>query len=88
MRLTEKDKIKLRGLGYSEKDIPQISAVISCTTYENKEGRLVELASLLKNMERDIWLSGIARAAFHRTALRFTRTGDEILFDSSAYFRQ
>lgn len=88
MELTEKDKAMLREWGHPESDFRQIEEAFkkSKTKYElgDKPISREEAISLLG---REQYLSGIARSAFHYTAVRETPDGKFVYFDSSNLFR-
>lgn len=87
MKLTKEDKEMLKSFGFFEEDLDQIELATSSryTKYEldNKNISRDEVISLLG---REVYLSGIARSAFHWSALRTTEDGKEIYFDSSNLF--
>ena len=86
MKLTAADKELLIKWGY-EKDIPQIERACGKTTYI-MNGQRIAFKSLLEIMDRETWLSGIARSAFHYSALRQTKKGENVYFDSSRFFKE
>lgn len=94
MKLTESDKRYLVNIGHEEKDFAQIEEALSArtTTYElNKvighKLRDVSREEAISLLGRNLYLSGIARSAFHGTAIRENEQGDRVLFDSTKLFR-
>lgn len=95
MKLTEEDKTCLRSLEVPETDWPQIEAVAGKTVYYYAErgqallnrGQRISRAKAVELLGRAWFLSGLARSAFHWTAIRYTSDGDKIFFDSSEFFR-
>lgn len=84
MKLTKQDKTQLLNWGYTEQDFPQIEAAMNphntqYTFNNNPINR--EQALFLLGWEE--YLSGIARSAFHWSAVRETEDGQEVYFDSS-----
>ena len=74
MKITKEEKMYLERCGYGRKDFAQIQeAPITRDEAVTRLGRLD-------------YLSGIARSAFHFTAMRITEDGKVILFDSSRLF--
>lgn len=94
MELTQADKEYLRSINESEQYFPQIAEAMAITKYEltDADGRKT-IRSLTRNeaielLGRETWLNGLDRSAFHWTAMRQTKDGQNyILFDSSAMFR-
>ena len=84
MKLTSTDKEYLIGLGYPKEDLEQIEIATSnkYTTYE-LDGENISRQEVLEVMEREVYLSGISRSAFHLSA----KDGNEIYFNSSSLFR-
>lgn len=98
MKLTKEDKNLLLAWGHSESDLKQIQEAANVAKYKILSG--VDFVAKKKIIDRRIgvnkaiyllgrltWLSGIARAAFHRNSVR--NTCDEtydILIDCSALF--
>lgn len=87
MKLTNKDKDTLRGFGYLDEDFEQIQRATSkrYTAYE-LNGKKVSLEKVLEVLDRSEYLSGIGRSAFHWSAVRHTKDGKEVYFDSSKLF--
>lgn len=85
IKLSESDKNYFKNRGYLDQDIPQIERAIEVMQYEND--KKVSTKYVLDNMDRETWLSGIGRAAFHWSAARETRDGKTIFFDASKLFK-
>lgn len=79
MKLSESDKNYFKKCGYLDQDIPQIEKAIEVMQYEDEND--------LDNMDRETWLSGIGRAAFHWSATRETKDGKTIFFDARKLFK-
>lgn len=86
---TNEDKDILRSLGCPEKDWAQMELAVSKTTFtlwdngtETRIGR--DKASAI--LGRTAFLSGMARSAFHFSAVREAEDGKRVYFDSSRYF--
>ena len=100
MKLTKKDIGYLKDtLHESESGIRQIQEAIinrnTKLTYHNKENTYFEaqkevIISQKKAIEllgRESFLSGIARSAFHWSAVRHINDNEYIYFDSSKFFK-
>lgn len=95
MKLTDENKKMLAAWGYRyPADIAQIEAAMSekKTNYtiiaKGQRERIIKRSEALQLLGEEIFLSGIARSAFHFTAARETADGKTtILFDSSKLFR-
>lgn len=90
--LTAKEKRILTGMNYSENDIQQIDAALNKTRFEYLDEHDALIKKISRHEARAIlgdtdFLSGIARSAFHWTAMRATPCGDKIYFDSSRFFK-
>lgn len=89
MKLTEGDKTCLRSLEVPETDWPQIAAAAEKTVYRlltDGERRLSRSEAMNLLGKRDFF-SGLARSAFHWSAVRDTADGQQVYFDSSRFFR-
>lgn len=94
MKLTKSDKQYLLSINESEQYFPQIEAAMETTKYEltDADGRQT-IRSLTRDeaidlLGRETWLNGLDRSAFHWTAMRQTKDGQNyILFDSSKLFK-
>ena len=82
MKLSESDKNYFKKCGYLDQDIPQIEKAIEVMQYEDENDKKVSRKYVLDNMDRETWLSGIGRAAFHWSATRETKDGKTIFFDA------
>lgn len=87
MKITKEEKMYLERCGYGRKDFAQIQEATrrDKTTYE-MDGAPVTRDEAVTRLGRLDYLSGIARSAFHFTAMRITEDGKVILFDSSRLF--
>lgn len=87
MKITKEEKMYLESCGYGRKDLAQIREAIirDNTTYE-MDGVPITREEAIARLGRRDYLSGIARSAFHFTALRIAENGKVILFDSSRLF--
>lgn len=83
MKITKEEKMYLERCGYGRKDLAQIRE--DKTTYE-MDGTSITREEAVTRLGRLDYLSGIARSAFHFTAMRITEDGKVILFDSSRLF--
>ena len=87
MKLSESDKSYFKKCGYIDQDIPQIEKAIEVMQYEDENDKKVSRKYVLDNMDRETWLSGIGRAAFHWSATRETKDGKTIFFDARKLFK-
>ena len=87
MKLSESDKKYFKKCGYLDQDIPQIEKAIEVMQYEDENDKKVSRKYVLDNMDRETWLSGIGRAAFHWSAARETKDGKTIFFDARKLFK-
>ena len=94
MKLSEKDKADLRNMGVPSSDFRQIQEVASgkFTSYllyvnDDASGTRISRDEAIRLLGRRIWLSGLARSAFHYTAVR-TIEGSEafVYINSRKYF--
>lgn len=86
MKLTEMMIKTLREWGHPEKEIEQIERATAVTTYE-RNGRTISEEEARRLLGTRVWLSGISRSAFHRSAARVDRCGQTVYLDSSGLFR-
>ena len=86
-QITKEEKMYLERCGYGRKDFAQIQEATrrDKTTYE-MDGAPITRDEAVTRLGRLDYLSGIARSAFHFTAMRITEDGKVILFDSSSLF--
>lgn len=88
MKLTASDKEILKEFGYPAEDMGQIerATLKKYTTYkiDDKKATLEEILAILN---REEYLSGIGRSAFHWSAVRETENGKLVYFDSSRLFK-
>ena len=87
MKLNNDDKKLLLDWGYTENDFEQIEEAFRKrkTTYEMNNSP-ISREKALEVLGRRWYLSGIARSAFHRTAVREAVNGQLVYFDSSNLF--
>lgn len=89
--LTPEDIEYLKRIGYKKTDIPQIEEAIRLSTYTLVNNNYKELGSIsvecaIGMLNRHDFLFGIARSAFHWSAMRASKDFNYIvLFDSSAF---
>lgn len=87
MELTAKDKKTLLEHGYLKSDMKQLEeAAARCEYVNNKNDRYVSAELVIRMLGREIWLSGLGRAAFHWTCTR-ENNGHSVHFDCSRMFR-
>ena len=80
-----------------EEDLPQIEQAADVTTYtfgKNSDGsdeRTITRLGAIRKIGRQAWISGLARSAFHCTAIRYIDDSDEskgfVYFDSHNLFK-
>lgn len=87
MKLTKKDKEYLSTLGCLEKDFDQIEKACSKTVYTTSDNQRLSQKETINRLGRNVYLSGIARSAFHWDASRSDKDGNSISFDSSKLFK-
>lgn len=89
LKLSEQDKAMLTEMGCSEDDFEQIEDSMKSrnTQYEvyirNNDSIPIARKTAIRILGRRTWLSGLARSAFHSTAVRETEDGHKVFFDSS-----
>ncbi len=86
MKLNEKEIETLRKWKYSDKEIAQISLAAEVTRYERLKREFPEKKAK-ELLGTNIWLSGLARSAFHATAARIDKHGIPIYFDSCSMWK-
>lgn len=93
MKLTNADTKYLEGIGVPEEDFGQIEEAAAVTKYTlfDADARMelgrIPKTEAVKRLGREGWLNGLARSAFHWTAMR--QTADKknyILFESKSLF--
>ena len=82
----------LKSLGYLSSDMRQIQEAIICSRYtdiqrDGKDEREITIKEALNKLDRKAFLSGIARSAFHYSAVRNYGDKRMIYFDSSVLFK-
>lgn len=94
MELTNKDRAYLLSINQNAQDFPQMERAMEVTKYEltdadgRKTIRRISRTEAVRLLGREGWLNGLARSAFHWTALRqTTNCKGYVLFDSSKLFR-
>lgn len=90
MKLTSKDKELLTKWGHREEDFNQIERATTKTEYEIDNGisnEKISLTEVLEILDRETYLSGISRSAFHWSACRQNERGQTVSFDSSKLFK-
>jgi hypothetical protein len=86
MKLTIEDKKLLKSWGYKTKDFNQIEEATNKTEYELNDDRIT-LTEVLQVLDRETYLNGISRSAFHWSACRQNKDGETVYFDSSKLFK-
>lgn len=99
MKLTGNDKQYLLGKVYMgetktlEDDLPQIEEAANVTTYtlyeDNRNRGMITRDQAIELVGCEMWLSGLARSAFHWTACRQVLTNPDrayVMFDSKKLF--
>lgn len=88
MKLTNRDKEILKEWGYSEDNLKQIEEATRKTVYELNGKEKISCQEAIRLIGRKAFLSGISRSAFHWSASRYTKDGNNFVsFDSSKLFR-
>jgi len=86
MKLTKQDKQLLKKWGYPEDDFRQIEEATTKTVYE-LDNKRISRAKVIKILGRELYLNGIARSAFHWSAMRSNDKDESIYFNSSKLFQ-
>ena len=86
MKLSNKDREYLKSLGYPEDDFKQIEEATTKTIYELNNER-ISRSKAIEILGREVYLNGIARSAFHWSALRSNDKDESIYFNSSKLFQ-
>lgn len=86
MKLTQEDKVILLELGNPESDLDQIERAMRKTTYKYC-GKQIGQAEAIRLLGRKVYLSGMARSAFHWSATSITPQGEPVYFDSGRFFK-
>lgn len=88
MKLNKEDKALLTIWGYSEEEFSQIEDALQkrMTKYELVD-TTISREKAIRILGREVFISGIARSAFHYTAARQTADGQIVYFDSSKLFK-
>ena len=92
MKLTNKDKKYLIRIGYNTEDFSLIEETTKHIKYEllpngNKSKRVFKLGQkkVIEILGRDAFISGLGRATFHWSAVRYTETQQGTI---SIYFKR
>lgn len=86
MKLTQEDKAILLDMGHPESDFSQIEEATRKTTYEYCD-REISRGEAISLLGRRTYLAGIARSAFHWSAVQYTPEEKPVYFDSSSLFK-
>lgn len=88
MTLSASDKELLLNCGYSEDDIPQIQRAYqkSMTKYCLENTRITR-EKAISVLGWEAYLTGLARSAFHVTAVRETKNSEIVYFNSRNLFK-
>lgn len=72
MVLSASHKVALRQMGYTARDVAEIGLAFDAGefTYKGENGRRISEGAAKTKLGMYAFLSGIGRAAFHRTAVR------------------
>ena len=81
--LTEKDRDNLLNWGYAPSDLAQIEECANKSVYVLDMKESIPLEKVLELLDRDTFLSGISRSAFHWTSTRETPDGTHSVFFES-----
>ncbi len=87
MKLTTDDKKVLKKWGFKDEDFLQIERATRKTTY-TMNGSRIPLKTVLEIMDRETYLSGISRSAFHWSSSREARDGQTVDFNSRKLFEE
>lgn len=88
MKLTKKEKEIILAMGYENSDLQQIEEVQNAIKLTDEKNKIVGKKKARTILGLEKYLSGLARASFHWSALR--KTDDEkqfIYFDAHNYFK-
>ena len=89
MKLTAQDKEWLRNWGHDDRDFPQIEeAMHGRKTIYDLDGRRITRERAIRLLGRKAYIAGIARSAFHYSAVQDLDDGRCVGFDSSNLFRE
>ena len=88
MKLNKEDKAMLTSMGHPEKDFQQIEVALQKRITKYKLGNTtISREEAIRILGREVFISGIARSAFHYTAAQQTADGQIVYFDSSKLFK-
>ena len=83
MKLTQADKALLLDMGHPESDLGQIEEATRRTLYEY-DGMQINRDEAINLLGLWSYLAGIARSAFHWSAVQYTAEEKPVYFDSSS----
>lgn len=88
-RLKEQEVALLKQFGYTGEDIEQIEEAVLAGEFITSKGKKVDWLTAKRIVGRKEFLSGIGRASFHWTAMRYCQNNPRrsILFDFSNFFK-
>ena len=87
MRLSREDKELLHAMGVEDRDFEQIEEALRADMTSYKlESRRISRKQAIELLGMYDFLSGIARSAFHWTAVRETPDGKKVFFNSRRLF--
>ena len=78
VKLKHRDKLYLLRVGYTKEEIPDIEQ--NDFRYVKDFDRSITEDVAAKFVGRESWLSGVARACFHRTAVRDCLMGNSVIY--------
>lgn len=77
-KLKSRAKHYLKVVGYTDKEVSLIEE--SDYEYYNENRKRIAEDLAIKSLGRESWLSGIARARFHRSSARTCMYGNKIIY--------
>lgn len=91
MKLTKEDKEILLSMGYEKDDFPQIEETTRTVKFkifdeEMRTKRRIGIREASEILSKYDFLSGLARSAFHFSAVRVSEKGENVHFDNSKMF--
>lgn len=80
MKLTNKDKKYLIAIGYSDNDLTAIEDAIRNIRYDVFDSIPINITQkeAIRLLGREEYLSGVARATFHSSAVRYHQTMNNV----------
>ena len=85
MKLKKEDIKILKSWGFPDSDMEQIERATTKTKYEMNNER-ISRTKTIEILDRETYLSGISRSAFHWSASRSNDNNETVFFDSSKLF--